>query len=90
MTITTYDRMNHAIRSERYRYIRYENGDVELYDHTKDPNEWYNLATDRSYEKITNELKKYLPANDESWAEYSSFNVNEYFINQSNVENKDL
>ena len=28
---------NHAIRTERYRYIRYEDGSEELYDHDADP-----------------------------------------------------
>lgn len=35
---------NHTVRSERWRYIRYHDGSEELYDHTKDPNEWTNLA----------------------------------------------
>lgn len=33
-----------TIRTQRYRYIRYNNGKEELYDHQKDPNEWTNLA----------------------------------------------
>jgi len=37
--------MNHyAIRSQRYRYILYNNGLEELYDHENDPHEWNNLA----------------------------------------------
>ncbi|MCB1121266.1 MAG: sulfatase, partial [Verrucomicrobiae bacterium] len=36
---------NHAIRSDRYRYIRYRNGDEELYDHQNDPWEWNNLSS---------------------------------------------
>jgi hypothetical protein len=32
------------VRTERYRYIRYRNGEEELYDHANDPNEWTNLA----------------------------------------------
>lgn len=35
---------NHTVRSERWRYIRYRDGSEELYDHSKDPNEWSNLA----------------------------------------------
>ena len=37
---------NHAVRSERFRYIRYFDGSEELYDHANDPNEWTNLAAD--------------------------------------------
>lgn len=42
--LTTYGPDNHAIRSERYRYIRYDDGSQELYDHDVDPHEWHNLA----------------------------------------------
>ena len=35
---------NHALRDERWRYIRYADGGEELYDHQNDPNEWTNLA----------------------------------------------
>lgn len=35
---------HYAIRTERYRYILYNNGMEELYDHKEDPNEWQNLA----------------------------------------------
>jgi arylsulfatase A-like enzyme len=43
--LQTYGRGNHAIRDDRYRYIRYRNGDEELYDHQSDPYEWTNIAT---------------------------------------------
>ena len=43
-TLTTYARGNHSLRSERYRYLRFEDGSEELYDHNADPNEWTNLA----------------------------------------------
>jgi len=37
------DMQHYAIRTDRYRYILYNNGKQELYDHTNDPNEWNNL-----------------------------------------------
>ncbi|MHC4250371.1 MAG: sulfatase [Planctomycetota bacterium] len=52
---------NHAIRSDRWRYIRYHDGTEELYDHSKDPWEWKNLARDPRYAGIIAEHKKYLP-----------------------------
>lgn len=55
---------NHAVRSERYRYIRYYNGNEELYDHEADPGEWANLATDPAYDEIKAELAKWMPQND--------------------------
>jgi arylsulfatase A-like enzyme len=42
--ITTHNEGNHSVRSARWRYIRYANGDEELYDLRQDPNEWNNLA----------------------------------------------
>ena len=35
---------HHALRTERWRYIRYATGEEELYDHQADPNEFNNLA----------------------------------------------
>jgi arylsulfatase A-like enzyme len=60
--ISTFDRGNYSIRSERYRFIHYEDGSEELYDHTADPNEWKNLIDDPTHAGIRAELKKLLPA----------------------------
>ena len=35
---------HYAIKTDRYRYILYNNGKEELYDHQNDPNEWNNLV----------------------------------------------
>ncbi|MBI1370546.1 MAG: sulfatase-like hydrolase/transferase [Planctomycetes bacterium] len=59
--VTTHSRNNHAVRDERYRYIRYEDGTEELYDHTTDPNEWKNLAADPALTPIKQKLAAYLP-----------------------------
>ncbi|MEM9281992.1 MAG: sulfatase [Verrucomicrobiota bacterium] len=45
VALTTFSE-HHALRTERYRYIRYVDGSEELYDHDSDPNEWVNLALD--------------------------------------------
>ena len=62
-SITTYGRNNHAIRTENFRYIHYEDGSEELYDHRNDPNEWHNLAGKEEYREIIVHLKHYLPQN---------------------------
>jgi arylsulfatase A-like enzyme len=59
--ITTCDRNNHAVRSERYRYIRYSDGGEELYDHESDPDEHYNLAGMPEYAQAKEELASWLP-----------------------------
>lgn len=60
-SVTTYKAGNHAIRGERWRYIRYETSEEELYDHDVDPNEWHNLASESQYDEIKRELRKSIP-----------------------------
>jgi len=62
--VMTMGRGNHAVRSDRWRYIRYSDGSQELYDHSKDCWEWNNLAGQPEYAKIINEHKKWLPKNE--------------------------
>lgn len=59
--VTTHGRNNHAVRSERWRYIRYEDGSEELYDHDKDPFEWTNLANRADLAGVKEEHKRWLP-----------------------------
>jgi arylsulfatase A-like enzyme len=59
--ITTHGRGNHAVRSDRWRYIRYANGDEELYDHSKDPHEWTNLSSDSKLNPVKTRLSAWLP-----------------------------
>jgi arylsulfatase A-like enzyme len=60
--LTTFRRNNHAIRTEHWRYIRYADGSEELYDHTRDPYEWTNLAKDGSHRAVMDGLARHLPA----------------------------
>jgi len=59
--LTTHGRGNHAVRSGRWRYIRYANGDEELYDHQADQNEWKNLAGRAEYQDVKKKLRMWLP-----------------------------
>ncbi|MFC1553670.1 sulfatase [candidate division KSB1 bacterium] len=59
--ITTYDFGEFSIRTEKWRYTVYIDGSEELYDHSSDPEEWYNLANDQKYEEVKNEMKKLVP-----------------------------
>ena len=59
--ITTYHFNNHSVRTERWRYIRYNNGDEELYDHRNDPDEFHNLAGIRDYKAIIDDLARWIP-----------------------------
>ena len=52
---------NAAVRTERYRYIRYANGGEELYDHRSDPNEWNNIASRPECREVIRALAQHLP-----------------------------
>lgn len=60
--VITYGLNNHAVQTERWRYIRYRDGGQELYDHERDPNEWTNLASIPIYSSVKTELANSLPA----------------------------
>jgi arylsulfatase A-like enzyme len=62
--ISTMGRGNHAVRSQRWRYIHYSDGTEELYDHDNDPWEWTNLAGKPESQMIIAEHKKWLPKNE--------------------------
>lgn len=62
--ITTYRYKNHAVRNSDWRYIRYENGDQELYNVRKDPNEYTNVAAKPEFKTIIADLATFLPKTD--------------------------
>jgi len=55
----------HSVRTERWRYTEWANGQrgVELYDHSTDPHEWKNLASDPKHAQIVKELQALVRAN---------------------------
>lgn len=59
--LTTHHPGNHAVRSEHWRYIRYANGDEELYDHRDDPHEFRNLSQDPQYTSVIKRLSAHVP-----------------------------
>jgi arylsulfatase A-like enzyme len=59
--VTTHGRNNHAVRSAGWRYIRYADGSEELYDETKDPYEWKNVAQLPESADVIKELSRSLP-----------------------------
>jgi arylsulfatase A-like enzyme len=64
VALSTLGQNNHAVRDDRWRYIRYADSSEELYDHQTDPNEWNNLAVQssaREHDAIIARLKKHLP-----------------------------
>ncbi len=59
--ITTHGYLNHSVRTEDWRYIRYADNSEELYDHRADPYEWKNLAARPDLAATKRELAALLP-----------------------------
>ena len=49
----------------------------------EDPNEWNNLAKDKSQEEEIKGMKKFIPNNWAQLSSFSTYNFNEYFIEKS-------
>ncbi|MEM7147273.1 MAG: sulfatase [Verrucomicrobiota bacterium] len=78
--VTTYARGSHALRSEGFRYIRYEDGAEELYDHARDPDEWTNLAGNPEYREELKRFRGLVPAKDAPYhAASRAASVNAWF-----------
>lgn len=76
--ITSHNQGNHAIRSERWRYIQYADGTEELYDHQQDPHEWSNLAQDPAHAAVLAAHRRWLPRVDAPPAPGSAHRVLTY------------
>jgi len=55
-------KQNYSYRTKDFRYIRYSNGQEELYNHNNDPHEWTNLASDNKSKDVINALKSEVSA----------------------------
>jgi len=64
--VIEFKRGNAAVRSDRYRYIRYRDGGEELYDHHTDPHEWNNLAASADHTAVKKQLAEWIA---KEWAE---------------------
>lgn len=80
--VCTFGMNNHGVKANGYRYIRYEDGSEELYDHRTDPNEFNNLAGKPAYEKVKKTMKQYLPETNVKWDSLSSYTFQPYFVEQ--------
>ncbi len=54
---------NYSIRSERYRYIHYNDGSEEFYDHSGDPHEWKNLIENPELATLIKKHRAMIPEN---------------------------
>ena len=80
--LTTYARGNHALRSARFRYLRFDDGSEELYDHYNDPHEWTNLADRPEHADLLAEFRGQLPPSEAPYHPATKKNViNAWFDN---------
>lgn len=62
VVVTSFDPGNVTLRSDRWRYIRYEHGSEELYNLRRDPNEWNNLAAEPEHEARLASFRAKIPS----------------------------
>ncbi len=80
--ITTFGHKNHGIRTEDFRYIEYEDGLGELYDHRSDPEEWENLFSHPDYREVVERHRQLLPQDNVNWNRHSQYTFQPYFVEQ--------
>ena len=80
--ITTFGMNNHAIKMNGYRYIQYEDGKEEFYDHNSDSNEWNNEAGNPKYKTQIEKMKGFLPKVNSKWDASSNYTFQPYFVEQ--------
>ncbi|MCM8532704.1 MAG: sulfatase, partial [Lentisphaeraceae bacterium] len=61
MARTSFGPENYAIISEQFRYIHYNDGSEEFYDHKKDPHEWDNQINNPEYLSAIKAHRKHKP-----------------------------
>jgi arylsulfatase A-like enzyme len=80
--ITTFGMNNHAVKVNGFRYIQYEDGTEEFYDHSSDPNEWTNKADSPKYLAQIEKMKGLLPKVNSKWDAESNYTFQPYFVEQ--------
>lgn len=59
--ITDTTRPDYSVVLDQWNYIRYFDGSEELYDHSKDPGEFTNLANNPEYAAVKKKLAEWIP-----------------------------
>ena len=72
-TVPQYE--HYSLRTEHFRYVRYNDGVEELYDHRVDPYEWTNIVDDPAHRETLFQFRirlgGFIPALEpENWAGY--------------------
>jgi arylsulfatase A-like enzyme len=75
--VTTSQQGQHSVRTEKWRYIRYQDGTEELYDEVADPYEWTNLADKKELAGVIKELAVWLPKENKAGLQLSAGGLEE-------------
>lgn len=59
---------NFSVRFEKWHFIQYRDGSIELYDISTDPHEWFNIASDNK--GIVRRLAEFIPT---TWVDERSY-----------------
>lgn len=78
--ITTYDYGSYSIRYDDWHYIKYIDDSEELYNLTRDPEEWDNLAVTGGYDSVRKYLAGFIPNNPIELPEVSLIPLDEHHI----------
>lgn len=66
---------NVTTRTRAFRYIQYEDGNIELYDERNDNHEWYNLGYNSKYRSILQEMQTLVPEQFKAYRPDSTINA---------------
>lgn len=80
--ITSYGKGHTSIYFDDFHYIEYSNGDSELYDMKRDPNEWNNITDEKKYQKIKARLKDMLPKSFANYSTHTLLGTNKFIDSQ--------
>ena len=86
--ITSFGLGNYSVRSTRYRFIQYFDGSRELYDLSKDPHEWKNLADDPKNKSLIEEHLAHLPKKQQPILPGNSTGHAAYGAANANIQNQ--
>jgi len=57
---TARTQLGHGVRTEQYTYLEWPDGSTQLYDHTQDAKEYFNLAKDPKFAQTVADMKQLL------------------------------
>jgi arylsulfatase A-like enzyme len=78
--ISTYDYGSYSVRFSDWHYIRYIDDSEELYDLSKDPEEWHNLAAIPGFEAVKEQLASHIPQDPIDLPEESLLELQEHHV----------